>query len=372
MAVGVFTHAAPGARGIDRTEGYLTQPMVTGIATVRRVAELRATLNFEGLTLERGELNPGVYGESYVDRRHPHTYVHELVGGIALPIAVARVSLFGGKGFVPFGTDDPMTRPFVKYPANHHHAQILERALIVGAVRVASVALEGAVFNGDEPQDPRDAPNANRFGDSWSARLTVDVTPLLELSASTAWVESPENARKPGLDQSKRSVSARFERDGGPLRYALLEHARTDESINDRDAFRFTSTLGEAALSLGAMDVALRAERTTRPEEERSGSDYRTIRPIFEFSVLGITRWDALTINVARQVRLGTTLLAPFTEASWLRPRAVRRPAALDPEEFFRASSLWLVSAGVRVVLGNTHRRVGRYGAATTADSDAH
>jgi hypothetical protein len=373
MAVGVLTRAAPGARGIDRTEGYLTQPMLTAEVTAPgRWASARVALNFEGATLDRGELNPGVYGESYVDRRHPHTYVHELVGGVELPIAGARLSVFGGKGFVPFGSDDPMVRPFEKYPTNHHHAQILERALIVGAVRVARALLEGAIFNGDEPQDPRDAPNANRFGDSWAARATFDVSSLVELSASTAWVESPENARKPGLDQSKRSLVARFQREYGIVRYAMIEHARTSESINGRDAFLFTSSLGEVAASLGSTDLALRVERTTRPEEERSGSDYRTVRPVFEFSVLGITRWDVLTLHAGRRTRLGVAVLSPFAEVSWLRPRAVRRPAALDPEEFFRASSLWLLSAGVRLALGTEHRRMGRYGAASPPGSTHH
>ena len=37
--------------------------------------------NFEGLTLGRGELSTAGFGEGYVDRRHPHAYVHELLAG---------------------------------------------------------------------------------------------------------------------------------------------------------------------------------------------------------------------------------------------------------------------------------------------------
>ena len=37
------------------------------------------TLDFEGLTLDRGQLNPGANGEGYADRRHPHTYLHEAI-----------------------------------------------------------------------------------------------------------------------------------------------------------------------------------------------------------------------------------------------------------------------------------------------------
>ena len=46
-------------------------------AGARGDLQLLTTLNFEGYTLRRGELNAGMYGEGYVDRRHPHTFVHE-------------------------------------------------------------------------------------------------------------------------------------------------------------------------------------------------------------------------------------------------------------------------------------------------------
>jgi hypothetical protein len=39
----------------------------------------RLTLDGEGLTIPDGELAPGDYGEGFYDRRHPHTYVHELM-----------------------------------------------------------------------------------------------------------------------------------------------------------------------------------------------------------------------------------------------------------------------------------------------------
>ena len=35
-----------------------------------------------------------------------------------------HASLSAGKGFAPFGTDDPMSRPIFRYPVNHHLAQI--------------------------------------------------------------------------------------------------------------------------------------------------------------------------------------------------------------------------------------------------------
>ena len=56
-----------------------------------------------------------------------------------------RLSLTAGKGFAPFGTDDPMSRPVLRYPVNHHLAQILERAVAIGR------SIAGAVTAGVRP-----------------------------------------------------------------------------------------------------------------------------------------------------------------------------------------------------------------------------
>jgi hypothetical protein len=123
-AIGLVTRAAhtPGNRTL--TEGYLTQPIM---GASLRAGWLRAIgmLNLEGATLRRGELDAGAWGEGYVDRRHPHAYLHELIVGVESPPAALAGSIYGGRGFVPFGSDDPMTRPFVSYPVHHHLAQII-------------------------------------------------------------------------------------------------------------------------------------------------------------------------------------------------------------------------------------------------------
>src|SRR4051794_17685163 len=76
----VVTRADPTATKSALTEAYLTQPVVMSHAEFGMLRGV-ATLNFEGLTLQRGELSTGGYGEGYVDRRHPHSYVHELLAG---------------------------------------------------------------------------------------------------------------------------------------------------------------------------------------------------------------------------------------------------------------------------------------------------
>src|SRR5438067_444710 len=187
-AVALFTHATGMPQSRTLNEAYLSQPVVSADW---RTGWLHATgmLNLEGLTLRRGELDLGAWGEGYVDRRHPHAYVHELMIGAEGVHPAAGVSLYAGRGFVPFGSDDPMTRPFTSYPVDHHLAQILERLVVVGAVRRGPFIVEAASFNGDEPVDPSTPPLFRRFGDSWSVRGTLIGDQLFslfgaELSAS--------------------------------------------------------------------------------------------------------------------------------------------------------------------------------------------
>src|SRR5687768_17177992 len=126
-AVGLATHATPAISNRSLTEFYLTQPAVM-LHVLQGPLQFEGMLNLEGLTLRRGELNAGVWGEGYMDRRHPHTFLHEAMA-VVRPLGAGGaldVSLAAGKGFAPFGTDDPMSRPFVKFPANHHLSQVLE------------------------------------------------------------------------------------------------------------------------------------------------------------------------------------------------------------------------------------------------------
>jgi hypothetical protein len=365
-AIPVATHAAPVLYGRPATELYLTQPSLMGhLGLAGGRLRLAGTLSLEGLTLRRGELNAGIWGEGYVDRRHPHTYLHEVVATAALPArpgASPALSLTLGKGFVPFGTDDPMTRPFVKFPANHHLAQVLERLVAVAAVRVGPVALEGGVFNGDEPMGPVDFAGVRRFGDSWAARLTLLPLPGVEAQGSHARVASPEVPDGRGLDQRKWSASLRGE---GRRGYALLEWARTTEYDDGVRGYALSTWLGEAALPLRSLELAARLERTTRREEERLDDPFRTPRPHYDVHWTGATRWSLLTVGVSRAAPADAGVRArPFVEAAVV-GAAVDHPSSLfDPAEFYGSDRMWSVSAGVRLEAGSTHRRMGRYGAA--------
>jgi hypothetical protein len=373
QVIPILTRATPTAGRRSLTEAYLTQPLLMGDASAfgGRLAA-HGMLNLEGATLARGELNTGTYGEGYVDRRHPHSYVHELVATARADVGVgpraAAVSLTAGRGFAPFGSDDPMARPFATYPVNHHLAQVLERIVVIAAARAGPLTLEGGIFNGDEPTNPRSVPKWSRFGDSWSARATLRPTRGVELAASAARVESPEFREGLGLDQRKASAGVRIDQ---PMagragsRYLLVEWARTHEDRRGRLAFTFTSFLAEGAYCEGGRWGALRLERTTRPEEERQIDPFRTPRPQIEFGILGRTRWTTATATLGTNAaRIGVLTVAPFVEAAFARPEMVEDLAAFVPRDFYGSDRLWLLSFGARVNLGHRAHRMGRYGVA--------
>src|SRR6266496_2462694 len=101
QAIPLVTRADPTATRHALTEGYVTQPLVMTHASWNWLRGI-STLNFEGLTIDRGELSTGGYGEGYVDRRHPHAYVHELLAGAESSVDGLHASFFAGRGFAPF------------------------------------------------------------------------------------------------------------------------------------------------------------------------------------------------------------------------------------------------------------------------------
>jgi hypothetical protein len=369
--VPAYIYADPVPRGRSLGEIRLVQPTVMAHAgALGDRLRLVATVNLEGLTIPDGELTPGDWGEGFVDRRHPHTYVHEVVLAFQQPVGPGLVSLSAGKGFAPFGTDDPMARPVLRYPVNHHLAQILERVVGILGVRAGPILLEGGLFNGDEPERPGQWPRLSRFGDSWSARLTFFPQPNVELQGSHAQVHSPEHRPGSGIHQRKWSLSGRWSgMIGGFPGYGLLEWARTSEA---NGFFVFHSLLAESAWNLGRSRLHYRFERTERPEEQRTTSLFRSLRPHLENSILGITRWTIHTAGYAFQPETGELVSAhPFVELSYGRIADVRG-GLFDTRSFYGKTSFWSVSLGARLSVGFPLHRMGRYGVAQdTAYSSA-
>jgi hypothetical protein len=369
-AIGLATRVDPIVLGESRTGAYVTQPVVMlNAGMLDGALTLVGMLNVEALTIPAGELSAGMWGEGFIDKRHPHTYLHELVGSARAARGGVTASLSIGRGFAPFGTDDPMSRPFVRFPTNHHLSQIPERLIGVAAIAAGPVVIEAGLFNGDEPDNPRDIGEVDRFADSWATRVTLRPIAGLELQGSHAAVESPEVSFGGGADQRKWSGSVRWEAGIGDVQtYALAEWARTTEYDNDEALFGFRSWLLEAAATHERLSAAVRYEDATRPEEERTGSPFRSPRPHTDFHLLGITRWRTASAHLEYRVDAGALRFVPFTEIGFSRVDDTVG-GLIQPESFFGDDVITTLSAGARVGIGHTHERMGRYGAALPAPS---
>ncbi|MGH7674473.1 MAG: hypothetical protein ACREMV_04300 [Gemmatimonadales bacterium] len=346
----------PGDRPL--AELRVVQPLVMVRAAGRHLA-FQGTVSVEGATMPNGALTLGAWGEGFVDRRHPHTYAHELMLTASGAPGFWRGVLSAGKGFVAFGTDDPMSRPPLRYPVNHHYSQILERAVVIAALGAGPVTLEGSLFNGDEPTRPDEWPNLERFGDSWAARLTLAPGAGLETQVSRAHVESPEHRDGAGPAHEQWSASVRWHRPTSRLApYALAEWARTEASDG---FFVFHSILAEAALRPGPHQLYARFERTERPEEQRV-SDFRTRLPPIDDSLLGITRWTIATLGGAVAIgRIADAIdLAAVLETSVGRVATVGG-GVFDPEVYYGRDDFLSLTLALRARLGFEGHRMGRY-----------
>lgn len=365
QAVPLVTRAAPTAGGTTQTQFVLSQALAMVRGTLLRGhATFDATLNAEGLTMRDGELNTGASGEGFIDKRHPHTYLHELMLSGVGSAGLLSYSVSAGRGFAPFGTDDPMVRPLVKYPLDHHLAQILERAAAIGSARLGRIILEGGIFNGDEPTSPSSLPRLARFGDSWAGRATILPLTGAELQGSYARVASPEQRDGNGLDQRKQNVSARYAREG---RYVLAEWSETTERDATRaaDVFSYSSALIEASARVSGLTFAARLEQTDRPEEDRLADPFRTPRPAADLSINGITRWRVATLHADAPAVTAVQLSGfPFMEIAHLTAAARDGRSVYTPEHLYGTSSFWMLTAGVRIRAGMSHDRMGRYGVA--------
>jgi hypothetical protein len=371
QATPVFTRADPSAGGPARSELRVVAPIAfaTGHFAGGRI-QLHAMLNGEGVTMPGGHLSTGVWGEGFIDRRHPHTWLHELVASVQdlapLPAGI-RWSLSAGKGFAPFGTEDPMGRPALIYPVNHHWSQILERMIAIAGISAGPLTIEAGAFNGDEPEHWNRWPKFDRFGDSWAARAFIRPGAGVELQVSHARVKSPEHRNGSGLDHTMWNASAAIARAtrAGDL-YAMAEWSHTDEE----GAYQYSSVLAEGQLSFSANRVYLRGERTDRPEEQRLlGDDFRSVRPHNENSNLGTTRWTTVTAGFGRRL---PTLAAVHSEAILEAAHAhVTNVTGVvfNPQFFYGTNDLWLLSVGIRVAAGSAVHRMGRYGVAATQPS---
>jgi hypothetical protein len=356
---------------LDDRGFYLTQPAaMVNVESPSRRFVLRLTPNFEGLTQEDGELTFGGWGEGFIDSRHPHTLLHEVMLSVNLwDTSVGSLSLSGGKGFAPYGTDDPMARPSVKYPTNHHLSQILERFTLNAAWVSGPWSLEAGLFGGAEPEGPYDLSNVESFGDSWSARATrrfgaVQMGQAVwEVGASFAQVTEEHHGEAGGEPESETTdlfnTSLRLDAplSGGRHAYGLIEFSRSYPEHDEG----YWSLLAEGSLRMGRHTPYLRFERATRPEYPREGDTGDAFfRYDHDAEPIGATAWSIVSIGYGFTATNGFVSVRPFVEGQFHSAAGERGGvSALDVlgDQHFAALTL-----GARVFFGGDPMRMGSYG----------
>ena len=369
QAFPIVTFGAPGEEEspLNATEAYLTQPAImANIESPGSRLALRTTLNFEGLTLADGELTSGGWGEGFIDKRHPHTLLHELMLSVNFTdVLGGEASISAGKGFAPYGTDDPMARPGLKYPTNHHLSQILERWTVNGVFLRDGWSVEAGLFGGGEPEGPYDLSNIESFGDSWSTRLAkrwgAGHGPMAAWEASASYGRVVEEHH--GEEEITRLWNLALRHglayDFGDV-YGLVEFSRSDPV----EAEGFFSLLGETQLTAGRHQPYLRIEYATRPEYPRDGpaGTDEFFRYDHGAHAEGATRWLITNMGYNFIASRGALSIRPFVNAQHHRVSLERGPATLEPDALFGTDSFWSVSLGARVFLGGDPMRMGSYG----------
>jgi hypothetical protein len=350
-------------------EPYLTQPVIMGnvMSPAARFA-LRVTANFEGLTQRDGEVSYGAWGEGFIDSRHPHTLLHELMLSANVWDAPGGAfSLSAGKGFVPYGTDDPMSRPVLKYPTNHHLSRILERWTFNAQYLARSgTSVEGAIFGGTEPTGPYDLRNINSFGDSWSLRVAqrfgegYGASAPWEASASYASVRNGEHEAVRRTELANMALRYAQAHDFGNV-YALAEASRSWQESTDG----YYSILAETRVAIGPHtrhQPYYRVELATRPEFEREGvaGTDGFFRYDHDAAAIGATRWLINTVGYAYEATDLPFSVRPYVEIQHNNVRRERGKG--DPYALYGADSFWGLSFGLRFFIGGGPMRMGSYG----------
>ena len=207
------------------------------------------------LLLQSGEAYDG---QPLHDRQHPHDlfmelaalYDHAVSDHLAVSLYVAPVGepAIGPVAFPhrPSAESDPLA------PIGHHwqDATHISFGVITAGIYTHAMRIEGSIFNGREPDQIRtNFDYKGRSLDSYAGRITVNPDAQWSLSASYAFLKSPEQL-EPTISAHRIVASAMYERPFGvagswasTLIYGANKHAG-DRTLSN-------SALAETNLDLG-------------------------------------------------------------------------------------------------------------------------
>lgn len=239
MAFVTYDHQAShrdidGATQLNATDwvmGMASHDLGTGRALFRAMLSTEpATVGKAGypLLLQTGE----TYRDKPLhDRQHPHDLFMELAAlydvplssniGAEVYLAPAGEPAIGPVAFPhrPSAAGDPYA------PLGHHwqDATHISYGVITTGIFTRAAKLEGSVFNGREPDETRTNVDFRTL-DSYAGRLTVTPGAEWSLSASYAYLKSPEQAA-PNISQHRLGASALLERPFGRDRHGSWSSA---------------------------------------------------------------------------------------------------------------------------------------------------
>ncbi len=207
------------------------------------------------LLLQSGEAYDG---QPLHDRQHPHDlfmeiaalYDHTVGDNLAVSLYAAPVGdpAIGPVAFPhrPSAASDPLA------PIGHHwqDATHISFGVITAGVYTRTIRIEGSIFNGREPDQIRtNFDYKGRSLDSYAGRLTVNPDAEWSLSASYAFLKSPEQL-EPAVSTHRIVASALYQQPfgtGGSWSSALIYGANKHSG----DATLSNSALAETNLDLG-------------------------------------------------------------------------------------------------------------------------
>jgi hypothetical protein len=300
--------------------------------------QLRSMTSLEGATLARGgyplllQSGETYQGAPLHDRQHPHDFFMELAAlyqrpltrtlGILLYAAPAGEPASGPVAFMhrPSAQNDPFA------PITHHwqDATHITFGVITAGLFTRAWKVEASAFNGREPDERRWDFDFRRI-DSYAGRLTLNPHPYWSLSASYAYLASPE-ALRPTVSMHRATASALYARhvgETGQWAAALVFGANREFGARTQ-----TSALFESNLEWGRNALFGRAEYVQKTAEELvlAGAPPDTRYDVTALA-LGYVR-DVITTGAVRGgagVRLSLNLLPPSLAGAY----GGRAPAGL-------------------------------------------